>query len=66
MRIEELEVTPCGSRCVWACQSIVSSSRQMVEVLRKRHQTTQLRHYFGGGYKYSTASRVATKSGLSF
>jgi len=33
MRIEELIVMPCGSRCVSARQPIVSSSRQMVEVL---------------------------------
>ncbi len=40
MRIEELIVTSCGSRCVSACQPIVSSSRQIVEVLRTHQQTT--------------------------
>ncbi len=42
-KTEELVVTPCGSRCVWASQSIVSSSRQMVEVLRTRQKTTHSR-----------------------
>ncbi len=39
---EELVITSCGSRCVSACQPIVSSSRQMIEVLRTHQQTTVL------------------------
>ena len=55
-KTEELIVTPCGSRCVSACQPIVSSSRQMVEVLRTHRKTTQLRHCSASAAK--RASRV--------